>query len=65
MGSNLGFVVKVIGLSALIAIAIKYAAPLLAAPTTPANVFVLLVVLLPSLLLGLALGWRVWRRSLL
>lgn len=66
MGSNLDFVVKVMGLSALMAIAIKYVAPLLIGPTTPKNILVLLVVLLPSLVLGMVLSWRAWQqRSLL
>ncbi|HEY9749435.1 MAG TPA: hypothetical protein V6C63_12185 [Allocoleopsis sp.] len=66
MGSNLGFLVKVMGLSALLAIAIKSVGPWVVVSATPRNIVVLWVVLLPSLALGIALGWRAWQqRSLL
>nr|WP_290227006.1 hypothetical protein [Trichocoleus desertorum] len=62
MRTNLGFVVKVMVISALIAIAIKYAASLSAIPTMPKNVLVLFVVLLPTVALAMALGWRAWQQ---
>jgi hypothetical protein len=63
MGTNLGFVVKVMVISALIAIAIRFGGPLLVVQATPETV--LFVVLFPSVALGMALGWRAWRlRSL-
>lgn len=62
MGSNFGFLVKVMVFSALIAIAIKYATPLLGIPATPRNLVVFLVVVFPSLALALALGWRAWQQ---
>jgi hypothetical protein len=51
-----GFIVKVFGLSALISVAIKYGAPYLAVPET--NATAIAVVLLPSILMAIALGWR-------
>ena len=51
-----GFIVKVFLLSALISVAIKYGAPYLAVSET--NTTVLIVVVLPSILMAIALGWR-------
>ena len=56
--AQIGFVVKVIGLSTLIAIAFKTLAPRLAIPAT--NVVSLALVLTPSLVLGAFLAWRLW-----
>lgn len=60
MESNLGFVLKVMVLSALIAIAIKFWGPMLVVSATPENV--LFVVLLPTFTLAMALGWRAWQQ---
>jgi len=51
-----GFIIKVFGLSTLISIAIKYGAPYLAISET--NATAIAVVLLPSILMAIALGWR-------
>lgn len=54
--SSLGFLIKVFGLSTLLSIAIKYLGPLL--PVSDSNGLALMIVLTPSLLLGLLLGLR-------
>lgn len=56
MSQDIGLIAKVFLLSALLAIALRYGAPLLTWPSeTPV---VLAVVLLPSITLGLLLVWR-------
>ncbi|MEX0270858.1 hypothetical protein AB3R30_17085 [Leptolyngbyaceae cyanobacterium UHCC 1019] len=50
------FIVKVFVLSALISIAIKYGAPYFEVAET--NITALVVVVLPSILMAIALGWR-------
>jgi spore maturation protein SpmB len=55
-----GFIVKVFLASGLIAIAIKYAAPFLAISGT--NAIALTLVLSPTILMAIALGWR-WQQS--
>ncbi len=60
MEGNTGFVVKVLLASALLAIAIKYAGPLLQVP--PQSGFALGLVLLPPTILAIALGWRSWQQ---
>ncbi len=56
VAAQIGFVVKVIGLSTLIAIAFKTLAPRLSIPAT--NAVSLALVLTPSLLLGAFLVWQ-------
>jgi glucose-6-phosphate-specific signal transduction histidine kinase len=51
-----GFIVKVFALSTLISVAIKYGAPYLAVSET--NPIALIAVVLPSILMAIALGWR-------
>ncbi len=53
-----GFVVKVFGLAAVIAIAFKTVAPRLAIPAT--SVVSLAIVLLPSLIVGAILAGQLW-----
>lgn len=55
---QVGFVVKVLGLAAVIAIAFKTVAPLLAIPATSA--VSLTIVLLPSVIVGAILAWQLW-----
>lgn len=55
---QIGFVAKVIGVSAAIAIALKTLAPRLPIPATSA--VGLTIVLLPSILLGAILAWQLW-----
>lgn len=55
---QLGFVAKVIGLSAAIAIAFKTVAPQLPIPAT--SRVSLAIVLTPAIGLGLILAWRLW-----
>lgn len=52
------FVAKVIGLSAIIAIAFKTLAPQLPIPATAA--VGLAIVLLPSIVVGAILTWQLW-----
>jgi len=60
MGSNFGFLVKVMVLSALIAIAIRFIGSKLVVQATPETV--LFVVLFPSVALAMALSWRAWQQ---
>ena len=56
MNSNLGLILKVLMASLLIAIAIKYLGPQLSVPATSS--IALTAVLLPTIILAIALGWR-------
>jgi glucose-6-phosphate-specific signal transduction histidine kinase len=51
-----GFIIKVFALSTLISIAIKYGGSYL--PIAETNTTALIVVLLPSILMAIALGWQ-------
>ena len=51
-----GFIVKVLAISAAIAILIKFGGPSLVIPATPA--IALTIVLLPTVIMAIALGWR-------
>ncbi|GEM_PF-861476 len=59
MADSWGFIVKLLIVSALLAIAIKTVAPELSVPET--NMSALLAVTLPPLGVGIALGWRAWQ----
>jgi hypothetical protein len=61
MNDNANTILKVFLLSALVSIAIKYAAPSLAIPNTPLNA--LIAVLLPPIGMAIALGWRGMRKE--
>ena len=61
MLDQLGFVMKVLGVSAAIAIAFKTVAPRLAIPATPA--VSLAIVLLPSIIVGAILTWQLWKMN--
>ena len=56
--NQIQFVAKVIGISAVIAIAFKTVAPQLSIPATSA--MSLAIVLLPSIVLGAILAWQLW-----
>ncbi|MEA5513200.1 hypothetical protein [Nodularia sp. UHCC 0506] len=56
MKNNLGFVVKLLVLSGLLSVFIKYAGPNL--PIAATNVNALIIVLLPNLMIAIALLWR-------
>ncbi|WP_017651749.1 hypothetical protein [Fortiea contorta] len=56
MENQLGLVLKVFLLSAVLSLLIKYAAPSLAIPGTDTNA--LIMVLLPNIILAIALLWR-------
>ena len=58
---NLGLVLKIMLISGLISVGIKFLGPQLAIPATSA--IALAMVLLPSLVLGIALLWRGWQQS--
>ena len=57
---NLYFGLKILLPSVLISIGIKFLGPRLAIPAT--TMVVLAIVLLPSLVLGVALLWRGWQQ---
>ena len=61
METNVAFLLKLLIGSAGLAIAIKYAVPLLNLPPSPAIVLVL--VLSPTLILAALMGWRSWQES--
>ncbi|MDB9446136.1 hypothetical protein [Anabaena sp. CS-542/02] len=56
MKNNLGFVAKLLVLSGLLSLLIKYAGPHLSIAATNANA--LIIVLLPNVMLAIALFWR-------
>ncbi|MBW4673918.1 MAG: hypothetical protein KME52_07795 [Desmonostoc geniculatum HA4340-LM1] len=56
MQNQLGFVLKLLLLSALISVLIKYVAPSLSISATATNT--LIIVLLPSVMMAIALLWR-------
>ncbi|BAZ66474.1 MAG: hypothetical protein KME28_21825 [Pelatocladus maniniholoensis HA4357-MV3] len=56
MKNQLGFVLKVFLLSAVISLLIKYAGPFLFIPATSINA--LIIVLLPTVIMAIALLWR-------
>ena len=58
---QIGFIAKVFGVSAAIAIAFKTVAPLLPIPATSA--VSLAIVLLPSLIVGAILTWQLWKMN--
>lgn len=53
------FILKLLIISAALSVAIKYGAPLLKIPAT--SEVALVLVLTPSILLGMVLLWRGWR----
>ncbi len=53
---TLGFVLKILLLSTVLSLLIKYGGQYL--PLTPTTTTALIIVLAPSLLIGLILGWR-------
>lgn len=61
MNSQAGFIFKVLLLSTGLSIAIKYGGRYL--PLEPNNLLAASVVCLPSLLIGLILGWQYWKST--
>ncbi len=57
----IGFIAKVIGLSVVLAIAIKYGGPFLRISATSSNA--LIAVLLPATVMAIVLGWRALENS--
>ncbi|AFZ25713.1 hypothetical protein Cylst_3577 [Cylindrospermum stagnale PCC 7417] len=57
----MGFVLKLILLSGLLSLLIKYAAPSLLIPATATNA--LIIVLLPTVIMAIALLWRIPRQK--
>lgn len=55
-----GLVLKVLVLSIVLSVAIKYIGPTLAIPAT--DTAALIIILLPALVTGLVLGWRSWQQ---
>jgi hypothetical protein len=55
-----GFIFKVLVVSTLLSVAIKYGGPVLQIAETTPNVLV--AVFLPTLVVATALGWRAWRQ---
>jgi hypothetical protein len=62
MNTQIGFILKVLILSIVLSLAIKYAAPSLAIPTT--NLNALIGILLPTGAMAITLLWRAWRADL-
>ncbi|MEH2464929.1 hypothetical protein [Nostoc sp.] len=56
MENQLGFVLKLLLLSALLSVLIKYVGPSLSIPATATNA--LIIVLLPIVIMAIALVWR-------
>jgi len=56
MKNNFGFVVKLLVLSGLLSVLIKYAGPILSIAATDTNA--LIIVLLPNVMMAIALFWR-------
>ncbi|MEH1850125.1 MAG: hypothetical protein V7L11_00170 [Nostoc sp.] len=56
MENQLGFVLKLLLLSALLSVLIKYVGPSLSIPATATNA--LIIVLLPIVIIAIALLWR-------
>ncbi|MBN3949671.1 MAG: hypothetical protein HWQ38_25675 [Nostoc sp. NMS7] len=56
MENQLGLVLKLLLLSALLSVLIKYAAPSLSIPATANNA--LIIILLPIVIIAIALLWR-------
>ncbi|MHC5613180.1 MAG: hypothetical protein ACYTXA_19810 [Nostoc sp.] len=56
MENQLGLVLKLLLLSALLSLLIKYAAPSLSIPATTTNA--LIIILLPIVIIAIALLWR-------
>ncbi|MDP5338335.1 MAG: hypothetical protein NWQ28_07135 [Nodularia sp. (in: cyanobacteria)] len=56
MKNNLGFMVKLLVLSGLLSVLIKYAGPHLS--IAPTNTNALIIVLLPIVMIAIALFWR-------
>ncbi|MEH2360717.1 hypothetical protein [Nostoc sp.] len=56
MENQLGLVLKLLLLSALLSLLIKYAAPSLSIPATATNA--LIIILLPIVIMAIALLWR-------
>jgi hypothetical protein len=56
MKNQLGFLLKVFLLSAVISLLIKYAGPFVFIPATSINA--LIIVLLPTVIMAIALLWR-------
>ncbi|HYW20117.1 MAG TPA: hypothetical protein VE956_12550 [Nodularia sp. (in: cyanobacteria)] len=56
MKNNFGFVVKLLVLSGLLSVLIKYAGPILSIAATDTNA--LIIVLLPNVIMAIALFWR-------
>jgi hypothetical protein len=58
MTDSMGFMVKVMVLSSVIATAIKHVGPQLHIPTTATSAMI--GVTLPALVMGVVLSWRAW-----
>ncbi|MBO3460768.1 hypothetical protein G7B40_022375 [Aetokthonos hydrillicola Thurmond2011] len=61
MENQLGFILKVFLLSTGIPFLIKYIGPSLSIPATPTSA--LIIVLLPTTVMAIALGWRFQRHQ--
>jgi hypothetical protein len=56
MDKNMEFILKLLGLSALISVSIKYLGPQVSIDATDVNALV--IVLLPTVMMAIALFWR-------
>lgn len=60
LDTSVGLVLKVLVLSTLLSVAIKYMGPILPIPAT--NTAALIITLIPTLIMGVVLAWRGWQQ---
>lgn len=60
LDTSAGLVLKVLVLSIILSVAIKYIGPILPIPAT--NTAALVIALTPTFVMGLALAWRGWQQ---
>lgn len=56
MNTQIGFIIKILLLSTALSVLIKYGGRYL--PIQPTNAIATVIVILPSLIIGLILGWQ-------
>ncbi len=61
MSQRIGFLIKIMGISTGLAIAIKSGGPYLNIPASTTSA--LMLILFPNVALALLLGWRAWNHN--
>ena len=56
MDTQTGFIIKILLLSTILSVLVKYGGRYV--PIQPTNAIAIVIVILPSLLIGLILGWK-------